>query len=71
MIMEMSLKTDNLMTTIITMDFYFFISPSLDTENELQNSHFHHKNLVYVNYLYVGVLFSFHEIESNSHVRKI
>ena len=49
----------------------FSLSPSLDTENELQKSHFDHKNLVYVNYLYVEVLFVFHEIEFNSHVHKI
>ena len=61
----MSLKTDNVNNGYLFFNFFF------DTKNELQKSHFDHKNLVYVYHLYVGVLFAFHEIEFNSHVRKI
>ena len=64
-IIEMSLKTDNVMTTISTMDFLFFCFYLIFflsiIENELQKSHFDHKNL----------LFAFHEIKFNFHVRKI
>ena len=57
------------MTTILTMDFLFFFSPSLDTENEYKShTNFDHKNLIYVYHLH---FFHFMKLIYNSHIRKI
>ena len=56
----MSLKIDNVMTTILTMGFFIFLfslhhwTPRMNYKSHTLTIKIGHKNLVYVYHLYVG-----------------